>query len=113
MKKRIRVDELRFGMYISELDRPWTDTPFTFQGFVLSTEQQLDALKKYCSTVIIDVERGPALEPATPRVAYPERTPVEQEIAPAKSAYTSGRELTRELMSAVRVGRTLDAVQLK
>ena len=100
-------------MYISELDRPWTDTPFMFQGFVLSTEQQLDALKKYCSSVIIDVERSPALEPPAPRIAYPERAPVEQEIGPAKIAYTSGRELTREVLSAVRVGRTLDAVQLK
>jgi HD-GYP domain-containing protein (c-di-GMP phosphodiesterase class II) len=113
MKKRISVDELRFGMYISELDRPWTDTPFMFQGFVLSTQQQLDALKKYCSTVIIDVERSPALEAAAPRIAHPERAPVEQEIGPAKIAYTSGRELTRDVLSAVRVGRTLDAVQLK
>ena len=113
MKKRIPVDELRFGMYIAELDRPWTDTPFMFQGFVLTTEQQLDALKKYCSTVIVDVERSPALEPARPRVAYAERAPVEQEIGPAKTAYTSGRELTCDVMSAVRVGRALDAVQLR
>src|ERR671934_50642 len=113
VKKRIPVDELRFGMYIAELDRPWTDTPFMFQGFVLSTQQQLDALKKYCSTVIMDVERSPALAPSKPRVAYPERAPVEQEIGPAKIAYTSSRELAREVMAAVRVGRTLDAVQLR
>lgn len=100
-------------MYIAELDRPWTDTPFMFQGFVLTTQQQLDALKKYCSTVIVDVERSPALAPTTPRIAHPERAPVEQEIGPAKIAYTSGRELTREVMSAVRVGRTLDAVQVR
>src|ERR671931_596583 len=87
MKKRIAVGELRFGMYISELDRPWTDTPFMFQGFVLSTEQQLDALKKYCSTVLVDIERSPV-------------APVEQEIAPAKIAYASGRALTRDVMSA-------------
>ena len=113
MKKRVPVDELRFGMYISELDRPWTDTPFMFQGFVLTTQQQLDALKKYCSSVIVDVERSPALEPAAPRVTYAERAPVEQEIGAAKIAYTSGRELTREVLSAVRVGRALDVVQLK
>ena len=100
-------------MYIAELDRPWTDTPFMFQGFVLTTQQQLDALKKYCSTVFIDAERSPASAPAAPRSAHPERAPVEQEIGPAKTAYTGGRQLTREVMSAVRVGRTLDAVQLK
>ena len=86
MKKRIPVSELRFGMYIAELDRPWTDTPFVFQGFVLSNEQQLEALRKYCQSVIVDVDRSTTSEPRTPRVAYPERASVEQAIGPAKTA---------------------------
>lgn len=32
-KKQIPVGELRPGMYVAELDRPWLDTPFLFQGF--------------------------------------------------------------------------------
>ena len=40
-KKAVAVSDLRFGMYIAELDRPWTETPFMFQGFYLSTERQL------------------------------------------------------------------------
>jgi HD-GYP domain-containing protein (c-di-GMP phosphodiesterase class II) len=107
------VSELRFGMYIAELDRPWTDTPFMFQGFMLSTQQQLDALRKYCSTVFVDIERSTAPEPPPARVAYPERSPVEQEIGPAKTAYTNSRVLMRDVLSAVRIGRTLDAERLK
>ena len=61
MKKSIPVSELRFGMYVAELDRPWTETPFRFQGFVLSNEQQLETLKKYCKTVIVDSERSVAV----------------------------------------------------
>src|SRR3954463_15010791 len=91
MKKSVPVEELQFGMYVAELDRPWTDTPFMFQGFMLSTQQQLDALKKYCSTVIVDPERSAVAEPPAPRVAYAERAPVEQEIGPAKTAYTNSR----------------------
>jgi HD-GYP domain-containing protein (c-di-GMP phosphodiesterase class II) len=113
VKKRISVSELKFGMYIAELDRPWTDTPFMFQGFVLSTQQQLDALKKYCTSVMVDLERSPGYEAPPPRIAHPERTPVEEEIAPAKAAYLSSRVLTRDIMSAVRIGRTLDADRLK
>ena len=87
MKKRVPVAELRFGMYVAELDRPWTDTPFAFQGFVLSTQQQLDALKKYCSAVMVDTERSAVPEPAPAlRVAYPERTPVEREIGVARTS---------------------------
>lgn len=100
-------------MYVAELDRPWTDTPFMFQGFVLSTPQQLDALKKYCATVIVDLERSAAVEPPALRVAYPERAPVEEEIGPAKAAYSNSRVLMRDVVSAVRIGKTLDAERLK
>jgi HD-GYP domain-containing protein (c-di-GMP phosphodiesterase class II) len=100
-------------MYIAELDRPWTDTPFMFQGFMLSTQQQLDALKKYCTTVYVDVERSAIAEPPPPRVAYPERAPVEVEIEKAKPAYTNSRVLMRDVLSAVRIGRTLDSDRLK
>jgi len=100
-------------MYVAELDRPWTDTPFMFQGFMLSTPQQLDALKKYCATVIVDLERSAAAEPPALRVAYPERAPVEEEIGPARTAYSNSRVLMRDVVSAVRIGKTLDAERLK
>ncbi len=41
MKNKISVNELKFGMYVYELDRPWTDTPFVFQGFVLKSDEQI------------------------------------------------------------------------
>ena len=97
-------------MYVAELDRPWTDTPFMFQGFMLSTQQQLDALKKYCSSVFVDLERSAVRRAPAPRIAYPERAPVEVEIEHgASTAYTNSRVLMRDVLSAVRIGRTLDA----
>ena len=48
MKKEVSVEELKFGVYVSELDRPWTETPFMFQGFVLKDDKQLEILKKHC-----------------------------------------------------------------
>jgi HD-GYP domain-containing protein (c-di-GMP phosphodiesterase class II) len=113
VKKQIPVNELQFGMYIAELDRPWTDTPFLFQGFVLSTQEQLDTLKKYCKSVTVDVERGAAPVPAPqPGNAYPERTSVEQEYRPAGSAYQTSRTLLHQVISAVRIGHSLDAEQV-
>ena len=60
--KRVPVGDLQFGMYVAELDRPWTDTPFLFQGFVIASQKQLEALKKYCTTVLIDAERNALAE---------------------------------------------------
>lgn len=114
MKKRVPVSELQFGMYIAELDRPWTDTPFMFQGFVLSTPQQLDALKKYCSAVFVDTDRS--MLPEAPRVGtvvYAEKASVEQESGPARAAYTNSRTLMRDVLSTVRIGRTLDAERVR
>ncbi|RPJ45672.1 MAG: HD-GYP domain-containing protein [Betaproteobacteria bacterium] len=58
MKKVVSVDQLEFGVFISELDRPWTETPFMYQGFVLDSEKQLETLKKYCKQVTIDLDKG-------------------------------------------------------
>jgi len=52
---RIRVDtqDLKIGMYVCELDRPWRETPFLFQGFEIRTEEELRTLQQYCRTVFI------------------------------------------------------------
>jgi len=119
LKKSIPVSDLRFGMYIAELDRPWTDTPFRFQGFVLSTGQQLEALQKYCKTVFVDLERSEPADAPRPaplplgRTIYAEKATVEQELGPARVAYTGSQLLMNEALSAVRIGRTLDAERVR
>src|SRR5689334_5879881 len=58
LRKAVPVADLQFGMYIAELDRPWTETPFMFQGFSLRTAQQLEALRRLCRHVFVDVARS-------------------------------------------------------
>jgi len=64
MKKKIDVIDLRPGMYISELDRPWLETPFLFQGFELQTSQEMELIKQHCKYVYIDVEKGADVLPS-------------------------------------------------
>ena len=54
----VPVEKLAFGMFISKLDRPWTETPFAFQGFVLQKDKQLEVLRKYCKHVFVDPEKA-------------------------------------------------------
>src|SRR6266571_1047485 len=56
-------------MYVAELDRPWTDTPFMFQGFHLRTDQQLETLKKFCKHVFVDMEKTEVEDRSRPRAA--------------------------------------------
>ena len=62
---RIVLDtkDLTKGMYVVDLDRPWLETPFVFQGFEISDKAEIDILKTYCKRVCIDTDRG-SLQPA-------------------------------------------------
>lgn len=57
-KRWVPVDALCKGLYIAELDRPWTETPFLFQGFEVTQEADLAILRSYCSHVCIYPDRS-------------------------------------------------------
>lgn len=58
LKQTISTSELKLGMFVVEIDRPWTETPFMMQGFLLQTPEQLRAMQQYCRTVVIDRARS-------------------------------------------------------
>ncbi len=76
MKKRVDVRDLQFGMYVAELDRPWLETPFLFQGFELRTPEEMNELKQHCQYVYIDTEQGPDLPTLKGKGELPPRTRV-------------------------------------
>jgi len=53
MKVVVEVEQLKIGMYVCELDRPWRETPFMFQGFEIRNQDQINVLREYCRTVTI------------------------------------------------------------
>lgn len=57
---RISVRDLRIGMFIAELDRPWSETPFLMQGFLLSDATHLVMLRDFVAAVVIDPLRSSA-----------------------------------------------------
>ncbi|OYZ07342.1 MAG: hypothetical protein B7Y32_02965, partial [Methylophilales bacterium 16-45-7] len=53
-KEKTFSSQLQFGMFIAELDRPWLDSPFLLQGFVLEDDEQMQTLKQLCEFVYVD-----------------------------------------------------------
>ncbi|MEX2496893.1 MAG: HD-GYP domain-containing protein [Woeseia sp.] len=51
--EQISTDDLEQGMYVSQLDRPWLETPFLFQGFVIKSEAEIEELRRYCEQVYV------------------------------------------------------------
>lgn len=54
-QRKIAAHHLRVGMFVSELDRPWIETPFAIQGFYICNEDDIDEVKKYSDYVYIDL----------------------------------------------------------
>jgi len=62
-KVKVVVDELKPGMYVSELDRPWLETPFLSQGFEIHDEQDITQIRKHCRYVYVDIRRSTRFSP--------------------------------------------------
>lgn len=54
-QRKIAVQDLEVGMFVSDLDRPWHQTPFPIQGFHIRSQDDIRALVSHCKWVSIDV----------------------------------------------------------
>jgi len=120
-------------MYISNLDRPWLDTPFLIQGFFIKSDDEITQLKKYCEHVFIDPSKGIdadryAQEPSelktnemleqcvvnqTRMVEYVDTRTTAEEIPVAKKTVDDASNRVVEIMEAVKAGKDIDVDQVK
>ena len=54
----VDVADLEHGMYITRLDRPWSETSFLIQGFKVESDKELEQLQAQCRYVYVDVDRS-------------------------------------------------------
>ena len=57
-KTPVPVASLKIGMFVVELDRPWSETPFLTEGFLVTESDQMEMLRNYCRRVFIDPLRS-------------------------------------------------------
>ncbi|MCP5206875.1 MAG: DUF3391 domain-containing protein [Hahellaceae bacterium] len=51
---KVPVHQLQIGMYVSDLDRPWCQTPFPIQGFYVRSNDDIRSLTSFCKHVFVD-----------------------------------------------------------
>ena len=56
------------------LDRPWLETPFVFQGFMIKDKLEIDQLQSCCNQVFVDVDKGQLTEAQIRALANGDRT---------------------------------------
>lgn len=118
---KIHVSELKIGMFVSQLDRPWLETPFLMQGFVIESLDDIDAIAEYSEHVWIDAvqevwvppeERG-SIKPSKEKVSYINKIDAKAEHSAALQVYREARKLTRNLLEDIRLGAAINTAQAK
>ena len=46
-KTNVPVINLQIDMFVSDLDRPWIETPFLLQGFVIENDAEIATLREF------------------------------------------------------------------
>lgn len=127
-EKRVLVGLLEKGMFVSRLDRDWVGTPFPFQGFYITGDDDLELLGLYCTSVFVDMKKG-ASGPDAPLLSlhgakgppvFPPRHTEWQNTAELAEELPRAREVRDEvhafaerLRNDVEAGRALSPQEIK
>lgn len=109
--RKLAVGDLKVGMYVDRLDRPWTDTRFMYQGFFIRNQETLEELQRVCQYVFVDAER---IEDTTPRTRphvpdrYPVTQTVEKEIVRAKEIHRDASAAAKAIFTQMLQSGRLD-----
>ena len=104
MKCKLNTEDLSTGMYVAELDRPWVDSPFLFQGFMISSRRELAQLREFCEYVYVDVDSSREdLHQRIRRAAVLDRGAAGAGPAPQPPAEQRYRSFKRELARALDI----------
>lgn len=127
MIKKTPLEQLKPGMFISDLNAGWLAHPFLFNQLLLETEAQIAALRASgIREVYVDASRGldvphaPLAQEAaavteaeirrTAEVQVPVLSPpvsVAEEFSRARKVYADATSLVRSVMQDARLGRPL------
>lgn len=119
---QINANQLKLGMFVVELDRPWLGTPFLFQGFRIRTLEEIEKLKSLCDSVVIDIEKSAKGVYRTERTVHTERkrqhlysmsTSFEEEIYSANEIRADTESCIEQVFEDVTSNRMIDLVTVK
>ncbi|MEO8460399.1 MAG: HD-GYP domain-containing protein [Dokdonella sp.] len=125
-ERRVEVADLKVGMYVCRLDRPWEGTPFPLQGIAITTASDLRAIRANCRFVYIDARRyvgGDNLEilerTEVPEarfqtaIKYVDKANVVDEVPRAQEALENATDIVERIYQDVASGQELSVEQVE
>ncbi len=113
-KLKLHVSQLKKGMYVAELDKPWVNTTFLYQGFQIETDIQIEELKNECTHVYIEVANQVDTLPGTEfhdlknKVHYTNACSVEEEFKIAKTNYSEAYSEVKSILECAKQKENLN-----
>lgn len=121
VNRKFNVEHLEIGMYVSELDIPWGDSDFMFQGFTITSVDDIKALKRQCKYVYVDLDKRVAAnrgrygksnsQPV--RKAHFDTRALEDEVDDAARIHELTNQTISDVFANVRLGTDIDAQALQ
>ncbi len=113
---QINVQALKVGMYISELDRPWLESSFIFQGFELKNDADIEEVQKQCEFVFIDVKKQSETNPIRQvskdwlkkRKAPNKTSDFSEEFIYAQAVFSETSDIVKGFMENITLGRAIN-----
>ena len=106
------------GMFVAELDRPWLETPFAVQGFVVQDTDEIIYVSNYVDHVYVDAEYTGIKQSVKLAVAAMETDPrqrltLREEFTRAKVSFESAADTLDNIFESLCAGdeEDLDTVQ--
>lgn len=127
IETEIPASEVTIGMHVVRLDRPWEETNFLLQGFIVQTPDEIHAIQEQCQSVFVEgkVERKAVFEGnrasrierssswPQQRVRYVNKVETARELDRVSAHFKYAKDIAASIMSNIRLGRMLDLNQVR
>ncbi len=118
---KIDVKDLRVGMFVVELDKPWEESSFMFQGLEIKSPADVLAVQKECQHVWVDYDefslskapKAEGLPAAGVGSSLDSAIPVEEEIDAAMEVHDLASQAISNLFEEIRLGAEIDGGKVK
>ncbi|MFK7852673.1 MAG: HD-GYP domain-containing protein [Granulosicoccus sp.] len=119
--EKINVKDLRVGMFVVELDKPWEESSFMFQGLEIKSPSDVLAVQKECSFVWVDYDEfslqqskpSDGLKSAGVGSTMDTGIQVEDEFDAAKEVHALANQTISTLFEEIRLGAEIDGGKVK
>jgi len=115
-QEQISVKDLRIGMFVTQLDKPWEESCFMLQGVDVTSTEDILTLQKECTHVWVDYDEmslkntgGEDNEKSNGLSVVPQPTvDVRDELSNATGMHTLATAAVSTLFDDIRLGAELD-----